>query len=183
MPMLFEAQGLVKYYTRRAVVDHVSFDVDRGEAVGMLGPNGAGKTTAFRMCIGLIRPAAGSVFFDGTDVTHMPMYRRARLGMSYLAQEPSLFQNMSVAENLLAVMEMQGRRLAERRAKTREMLGEFGLRHLKDQPAIRREIETKVPPLLAQGGYVPLADGRVRANVPLANYLYYRRLLEEITRA
>ena len=135
MPMLFEAQGLVKYYTRRAVVDHVSFDVDRGEAVGMLGPNGAGKTTAFRMCIGLIRPAAGSVFFDGTDVTHMPMYRRARLGMSYLAQEPSLFQNMSVAENLLAVMEMQGRRLAERRAKTREMLGEFGLRHLKDQPA------------------------------------------------
>jgi len=135
MGTLFQARGLVKYYARRAVVDHVSFQVDRGEAVGMLGPNGAGKTTAFRMCIGLIRPADGSVFFDGNDVTRLPMYRRARLGMSYLAQEPSLFQNMTVAENLLAVMEMQGRRRAERRAKARQMLDEFGLRHLRDQLA------------------------------------------------
>ena len=135
MGTLFQARGLVKYYARRAVVDHVSFQVDRGEAVGMLGPNGAGKTTAFRMCIGLIRPADGAVFFDDNDVTHLPMYRRARLGMSYLAQEPSLFQNMTVAENLLAIMEMQGRGRVERRAKAREMLDEFGLRHLRDQPA------------------------------------------------
>ncbi|NLW50610.1 MAG: LPS export ABC transporter ATP-binding protein [Candidatus Brocadiaceae bacterium] len=133
--MLFEARELVKHYSRRAVVDHVSFNVDDGESVGMLGPNGAGKTTAFRMCIGLVRPAGGTVFFQGTDVTRLPMYRRARLGMSYLAQEPSLFQNMSVAENLLAVMEMQGRGAAERRTKTDEMLEEFGLEHLCDQPA------------------------------------------------
>ena len=135
MATLFQAKGLVKYYSRRAVVNHVSFEVDRGEAVGMLGPNGAGKTTAFRMCIGLVRPADGSVFFNGTDVTHMPMFRRARLGMSYLAQEPSLFTNMSVEQNLLAVMEMQGIGRPARRAKAREMLDEFGLHHLRDQLA------------------------------------------------
>jgi lipopolysaccharide export system ATP-binding protein len=135
MSKLFEAQGLVKHYSRRPVVNHVSFDVASGEAVGMLGPNGAGKTTAFRMCIGLVRPAAGSVFFDGRDVTHLPMHRRARLGMAYLAQEPSLFQNMTVRENLLAIMEMQGQGRRPRRAKASAMLEEFGLTHLSDQLA------------------------------------------------
>jgi len=135
MGKLFESLGLVKYYGGRAVVDHVSFDVDGGEAVGMLGPNGAGKTTAFRMCVGLIRPAAGVVHFNGRDITAMPMYQRSRLGMSYLAQEPSLFQNMTVADNLLAIMEMQGVERAARQQKARQMLGEFGLSHLRDQPA------------------------------------------------
>jgi lipopolysaccharide export system ATP-binding protein len=135
MPKLFQAEGLVKRYAGRAVVDHVSFDVDRGEVGGMLGPNGAGKTTAFRMCIGLVRPAAGAVFFNGDEVTHLPMHRRSRLGMSYLAQEPSLFQNMTVADNLLAVMEMQGVGRRERARKAGEMLAEFGLTHLRDQPA------------------------------------------------
>jgi lipopolysaccharide export system ATP-binding protein len=135
MAKLFEAQGLVKYYDRRAVLDEVSFDVDGGEAVGMLGPNGAGKTTAFRICIGLIRPAAGSVHFDGRDVTHLPMYRRARLGMNYLAQEPSLFRHMSVEDNLLAIMEMQGVDRADRRGKADQMLDEFGLTHLRRHPA------------------------------------------------
>jgi len=135
MAGLFQARGLVKHYNRRAVVDHVSFDVDAGEAVGMLGPNGAGKTTAFRMCIGLVQPAAGSVCFNGRDITRFPMYKRCRLGMTYLAQEPSLFQNMTAADNLLAIMEMQGLRRAERRRKAERMLGEFGLKHLRDQVA------------------------------------------------
>ena len=132
---LFETRELTKYYRRRPVVDHISFGVDRGEAVGMLGPNGAGKTTAFRMCIGLIKPASGQTFFDGRDVTDLPMYKRSRLGMGYLAQEPSLFTNMSVEQNLLAVMEMQGIGRPARRAKAREMLDEFGLHHLRDQLA------------------------------------------------
>jgi lipopolysaccharide export system ATP-binding protein len=135
MAKLFEARGLVKKYGGRAVVNDVSFDVNRGEAVGMLGPNGAGKTTAFRICVGLIKPAAGAVFFEGTDVTRLPMHRRSRLGMSYLAQEPSLFRNMSVEDNLTAVMEMQGISRRRRNERAEEVLGEFGLRHLRDHGA------------------------------------------------
>jgi lipopolysaccharide export system ATP-binding protein len=116
-------------------VDHVGFDVNAGEAVGMLGPNGAGKTTAFRMCIGLIRPDAGSVYFNGRDITRLPMYKRCRLGMTYLAQEPSLFQNMTAEDNLLAIMEMQGLGRPARRKKADRMLEEFGLKHLRDQAA------------------------------------------------
>jgi len=127
---LFETKEVTKFYSRRAVVDHVSFGVDRGEVVGMLGPNGAGKTTAFRMSIGMIRPAHGQVFFDGKEVTNLPMYKRARAGMSYLAQEPSVFQRMSVQDNLLAILQMQGMRRSERRKRTLRMLEEFGLSHL-----------------------------------------------------
>ena len=130
MGRLFYTEGLTKFYNRRAVVDHVSLRVDAGEVVGMLGPNGAGKTTAFRMCIGMIRPAGGKVFFDGEDVTELPMYRRARAGMSYLAQEPSVFQHMSVEDNLVAIMEMRGVGGHERRRKAGRMLDEFGLSHL-----------------------------------------------------
>jgi lipopolysaccharide export system ATP-binding protein len=135
MEKLLEAHGLIKRYNGRAVVDHVSFSVGGGEAIGMLGPNGAGKTTAFRMCIGMIKPAAGSVMFNGVEVTRFPMHQRCRLGMSYLAQEPSLFQSMSVEDNLTAIMEMQGVGRAARDKKAREMLGEFGLTALRDQPA------------------------------------------------
>jgi len=135
MDRLFEARGLVKYYKRRAVVNDVSFDVSRGESVGILGPNGAGKTTAFRMCIGLVRPAAGQVLFDGSDVSELPMHRRARLGMGYLAQEPSLFQHMDVEDNLLAIMEMRGLPGKERRMRADMLLAEFGLSHLRRSPA------------------------------------------------
>ncbi len=135
MGKLFQAEGLAKHYGGRAVVDHVGFDVDRGEAVGMLGPNGAGKTTAFRMCIGLIKPDEGMVSFEGRDVTRLPMHRRSQLGMSYLAQEPSLFKHMTVEENLTAIMEMQGVRRKDRVAKADEMLGEFGLSHLRTHTA------------------------------------------------
>ena len=93
---LLEVRGIVKYYGRRCVVNGVDFDVDRGEVVGLLGPNGAGKTTSFRMTTGQITPNEGRVLFDGKDVTRLPMYRRARLGMGYLSQETSVFRNLSI---------------------------------------------------------------------------------------
>ena len=128
---LFETRDLTKYYSRRAVVDHVSLLVEESNVVGILGPNGAGKTTAFRMCIGMIKPAHGKTFFNGRDVTRMPMYRRSRLGMSYLAQEPTIFRNLSVEDNLLAILEMRGMNRSERRRRAEHMLEEFGLSHLK----------------------------------------------------
>ena len=132
---LFETRELTKYFNRRAVVDQVSFGVDKGEVVGMLGPNGAGKTTAFRMCIGMIKPAHGQTFFDGKDVTDLPMYRRSRLGMGYLAQEPSIFRHMTVEDNLLAIVEMRGTKGSEASHRMTRMLEEFGLSHLKGHMA------------------------------------------------
>lgn len=102
---LFEAQDLVRDYGRRRVVDHVSLEVSAGEIVGLLGPNGAGKTTTFRMALGLLPPHGGRVLFHGHEVSHLPVHRRARLGMGYLAQDPSIFRSMTVEENLLAVLE------------------------------------------------------------------------------
>src|SRR6202158_5078720 len=100
-----EVQNIVKTYGGRRVVNELSFSVKQGEVVGLLGPNGAGKTTAFYMTIGLIKPDAGSVFFKGQDVTHLPIHKRAALGMGYLAQEPSVFRNLSVEENILCILE------------------------------------------------------------------------------
>ncbi len=128
---LFETIGLTKFYSRRAVVNHVNLQVDRGKVVGILGPNGAGKTTAFRMCIGMIKPANGQVFFNDKDVTSLPMYKRSRLGMSYLAQDPTLFRHLSVEENLTAILQMRGVKREERRMRADKMLQEFGLSHLK----------------------------------------------------
>ena len=102
---LLETRGLVKRYSGRVVVDHVSLRVGPAEIVGLLGRNGAGKTTTFRMTIGMVKPDAGTVMFDGMDVTHMPMFKRARRGIGYLAQDPSIFQRLSVEDNLLAVLE------------------------------------------------------------------------------
>src|SRR5258708_20828499 len=104
MPLL-DVRGLVKYYGRRKVVDGVDFDVDAGEVVGLLGPNGAGKTTSFRMTTGQITPQGGQVFFSGHDVTLLPMYRRARLGMGYLSQETSVFRKLSVEKKILPILE------------------------------------------------------------------------------
>src|SRR5947209_16592207 len=105
MPLL-EVRGLVKYYGRRKVVDGVNFDVDAGEVVGLLGPNGAGMTTSFRMTTGQITPFDGKVVFNGEDVTRLPMFRRARLGMGYLSQEASVFRKLTVEQNILAILEM-----------------------------------------------------------------------------
>jgi len=132
---LFRTKDLTKYYSRRAVVDHVSLSVDRGEIVGILGPNGAGKTTAFRMCMGMVKPAHGQTFFDEKDITSLPMYKRSRLGMSYLAQEPTIFRHLTVEDNLLAILEMRGMGKAERRRRAARMLDEFGLSHLRGHMA------------------------------------------------
>jgi lipopolysaccharide export system ATP-binding protein len=142
---ILEARGLVKFYGRRKVVDGVNFDVDVGEVVGLLGPNGAGKTTSFRMTTGQVTPNDGRIFFTGQDVTRLPMYRRARLGMGYLAQETSVFRKLTVEQNILAILEAMpryrslGRRLtkAERLRKTDEVLEKFGISHLRKNNAAR----------------------------------------------
>jgi lipopolysaccharide export system ATP-binding protein len=144
MPLL-EVRGLVKYYGRRKVVGGVDFQVDAGEVVGLLGPNGAGKTTSFRMTTGQITPNAGQVWFDGQDVTNLPMYRRARLGMGYLSQEASVFRRLSVEKNILAILEVLptvrslGRRLKrrERWQRTDAVLEQFGLTKLRKNKAAR----------------------------------------------
>jgi len=128
MPLL-EAEGLVKSYNGRRVVDGVGFTVAQGEIVGLLGRNGAGKTTSFRMTIGMITPEAGRVAFDGKDVTMLPMYRHALSGMGYLAQEPSVFQRLSCWDNLMAVLELQPISKAARKERAQQLLAQFHLEH------------------------------------------------------
>jgi lipopolysaccharide export system ATP-binding protein len=134
---MLEVQGLVKVYGSRRVVDGVDYCVQRGEIVGLLGPNGAGKTTCFRMTCGMIEPNAGKVVLNGMDVTHWPMYRRARDGgMGYLAQESSVFRKLTVEQNLLGVMELLG---FERKARWRrcdELLDQFDIRGLRKSLAL-----------------------------------------------
>ncbi len=132
------AEGLVKHYRRRPVVDGVSLHVDEGEVVGLLGPNGAGKTTCFYMIMGLVPADAGRIWMGGRDLTLKPMHVRARHGLGYLAQEPSIFRHLTVADNILAVLELRGGlSRAARRERCDRLLGEFGLEHLRDEPAIR----------------------------------------------
>ncbi len=134
MPLL-EAKGLIKSYTGRRVVDGVSFHVNRGEIVGLLGRNGAGKTTSFRMVIGMITPEGGSVRFDGRDVTREPMFRHARLGMGYLSQEPSVFQRMSVRDNLMAILETRDLSSDQQRERCNQLMAQFGLEHKASETA------------------------------------------------
>jgi len=129
------AQGLVKVYRSRRVVDQVSLAVNRGEIVGLLGPNGAGKTTTFYMIVGLIRPDGGQVFLDGTEVSGLPMYLRAREGITYLPQEPSVFRKLTVAENLMAILETMALTRDERRTRLEELLAELNLTPLADNKA------------------------------------------------
>ena len=121
------AQGLVKSYQRRRVVDEVCLTIDRCEIVGLLGPNGAGKTTTFYMLVGLIYPDAGRVTLDGVDITAVPLYQRARAGIGYLPQEPSVFRGLTVEENILAVLELRRLSRSERQRRATELLVEFGL--------------------------------------------------------
>ena len=134
MPLL-EARELVKSYGGRKVVDRVSFEVEAGEIVGLLGRNGAGKTTSFRMTIGMITPEGGRVRFKDEDVTFLPMYRHARAGMGYLSQEPSVFQRLTVEENLLAILETRGLPREARRRRCDELLRQFGLEHKRREQA------------------------------------------------
>ena len=119
--------NLVKKYGKRTVVKGVSIEVEQGEIVGLLGPNGAGKTTSFYMITGLIKPNAGDIFLDDVNITKMPMYRRAQMGVGYLAQEASVFRTMSVEDNIMSVMEMAGFDREYRNARLEELIDEFGL--------------------------------------------------------
>jgi lipopolysaccharide export system ATP-binding protein len=122
---------LVKSYGRRRVVDDVSLDVRQGEVVGLLGANGAGKTTTFYMAVGLERPQEGSIFLNGRDVTQLPMYLRARLGLGYLPQEPSIYRKLTAEQNILAVLETMNISRDERFARVEQLLEEFGVDHVR----------------------------------------------------
>lgn len=130
MPLLV-VQDLVKSYGSRTVVNGVSFDMEPGEIVGLLGPNGAGKTTTFRMTIGMITPDSGAVLFQGVDITRLQVYKRARRGIGYLSQEQSVFQRLTVEQNLLAILETLPLSRADRRHRADALLTEFGLTHVR----------------------------------------------------
>ena len=132
---LVEARGLAKSYRGRRVVDDVHLHVGGGEIVGLLGPNGAGKTTTFYIIAGLIRPDSGAVFLKDKEITRFPMYRRARMGIGYLPQEPSIFRKLTVAENIMAILETLGIPKKEMRVRLDGLLGQLGLAHLAKQKA------------------------------------------------
>ncbi|MBD2723574.1 LPS export ABC transporter ATP-binding protein [Hymenobacter armeniacus] len=129
--MILRADHLIKKYKARTVVNDMSVTVEQGEIVGLLGPNGAGKTTCFYMMVGMVKPNAGRIFLDDTEITTMPIYQRARLGVGYLAQEASVFRDLSVEENIMAVLEMTKLKKEARQAKVEELLEEFSLGHVR----------------------------------------------------
>ncbi len=135
-PIILKAQNLTKSYGGKEVVSGLSFQVREGEVVGLLGPNGAGKTTAFYMTIGLIAPESGNVYFQNRDVTESPIHERARLGMGYLAQEPSVFRHMTVEENILCILETLPLNRSERKKRLEELLAELHLEKLAKKKAI-----------------------------------------------
>lgn len=145
---LLTTESLEKTYNKRRVVDGVSLRMNSGEIVGLLGPNGAGKTTSFYMIVGLISPDSGNIFLDNRPITHMPMHARARLGLGYLPQEPSIFRKLTVSDNLRAVLELRGDLTAgQMELRIEELLEEFSIAHLRNQPSIglsggeRRRVE------------------------------------------
>ena len=171
------ATGLGKTYKKRPVVRNVSLTVRRGEAVGLLGPNGAGKTTTFYMIVGLVRPDTGSISLDGYDITGLPMYRRARLGIGYLPQEASVFRGLNVERNIMAALEVVEADPNRRDVMLDELLAEFGISHLRRTPALalsggeRRRVEI-ARALATQPHYIlldeplagidPIAVGEIR---------------------
>ena len=132
---ILQAEGLAKVYSGKRVVDNVSIGIERQNIVGLLGPNGAGKTTTFYMIVGLTRPYEGKVFLDGQDITHDPMYLRARKGINYLAQEPSVFRKLTVEQNLLAILETLDIPARERKVRLKKLLTELDIAHLAKQKA------------------------------------------------
>src|SRR5512134_2641160 len=125
------SENLVKVYRNRAVVDHVSVEVAQGEIVGLLGPNGAGKTTSFYQVVGLVKPDEGQVFLGEENITQLPMYKRAKMGIGYLPQEASVFRKLSVEDNISAVLEMSGLSRQEQKEKLESLLDEFRLHHVR----------------------------------------------------
>ena len=135
--MKLYTNNLIKRYHTRTVVDKVSIEVEEGEIVGLLGPNGAGKTTSFYMIVGLIKPNEGTIFLDDVNITTLPVYKRARLGISYLAQEASVFRNMSVEDNIKAVLEMSDFSREEQKERLETLLAEFGLGKIRKSQGIQ----------------------------------------------
>ncbi len=171
------ASGVGKTYRKRPVVRNVTLNVRRGEAVGLLGPNGAGKTTTFYMIVGLVRPDTGSISLDGADITGLPMYRRAQLGIGYLPQEASVFRGLNVEQNIMAALEVVEADPDRRDLMLDELLAEFGIAHLRRTPALalsggeRRRVEI-ARALATRPGYIlldeplagidPIAVGEIR---------------------
>ena len=180
------AVGVGKTYNKRRVVRNVTLRLRRGEAVGLLGPNGAGKTTTFYMVIGLIRPDTGSISLDGSDITLLPMYRRARMGIGYLPQEASVFRGLNVEQNVMAALEVVEPDADRREMMLEELLAEFGISHLRRTPALalsggeRRRVEI-ARALATQPAYIlldeplagidPIAVGEIR---DLVSHLKHR---------
>jgi len=133
---ILKAEGLKKIYGQKTVVKGVSIEIKRGEVVGLLGPNGAGKTTSFYMITGMIRPSSGDIFFDDEKITTVPMYKRARMGMGYLAQEPSIFTKLSVEDNLRLVLQMTTLTKSEQNEKLDQLLEEFSIGHIRKSKAM-----------------------------------------------
>jgi lipopolysaccharide export system ATP-binding protein len=133
---ILKTEGLVKIYNGRSVVNGIDIQVKPGEIVGLLGPNGAGKTTTFYMIVGLVRPDGGRTFFNGVDVTHEPMYKRARLGMGYLPQEESIFRKMTVQENIMAILQTTSLSPKAQKDRCEELLTRFGIDHLSKNEAL-----------------------------------------------
>ena len=134
--MILKADHLFKKYKSRTVVNDVSVEVNQGEIVGLLGPNGAGKTTSFYMITGLVKPNSGRIFLDNEEITTLPMYRRAKKGVGYLAQEASVFRNLTVEENIMAVLEMTNKSKQEQREKVESLLEEFSLTHVRKNKGV-----------------------------------------------
>ena len=157
------ARGVGKTYRKRPVVRNVSIELRRGEAVGLLGPNGAGKTTTFYMIVGLVKPDTGGIHLDGADITSLPMYRRARLGIGYLPQEASVFRGLNVEQNVMAALEVTERDPDRRDLMLDELLAEFGIGHLRRTPALalsggeRRRVEI-ARALATQPAYILLDE-------------------------
>ena len=182
------AQGVGKTYKKRPVVQNVSINVRRGEAVGLLGPNGAGKTTTFYMIVGLVRPDQGKISLEGHDITALPMYRRARLGIGYLPQEASVFRGLNVADNIMAALEVVESDSDRRHQMLDALLAEFGISHLRRTSALalsggeRRRVEI-ARALATQPHYIlldeplagidPIAVGEIR---DLISHLKHRRI-------
>ena len=134
---ILRTEHIIKKYGKRTVVDEVSITLKQGEIVGLLGPNGAGKTTSFYMIVGLIRPNEGKIFFDDTEITKLPVFERARLGIGYLAQEASVFRKLSVEDNIRSVLEMTKLSKEEQRARTEELISEFNLQKIRKSIGIQ----------------------------------------------
>jgi lipopolysaccharide export system ATP-binding protein len=135
--MILRAENIVKKYRKRTVVNGVSFEVTQGEIVGLLGPNGAGKTTSFYMIVGLIQPFSGKIFIDNEEITNLPVYKRAKKGIGYLAQEASVFRNLSIEDNLRAVLEMTKYTKQYQKEKLEKLIEEFGLQHIRKSKGIQ----------------------------------------------